>query len=286
MIKNYLDRMQSLPTLPHAVSRLYALLQDQETSASDFEKVIKPDAALTGNLLRMANSSYFGLPRRVTGIRQAITLMGLKRVFEAATSASFIRLIPPRLSGYDISASGFWLHSCAVAIIGERLAKVFAHRTPDLIFTAGLLHDMGKLVLCLFIDDPDAIRSGVRDRQLSLVAAERLVTGTDHAELGAELGAKWNLPGQVIETARWHHNPMGIENEVDHTLVDLVHIANALAHMMGYGTDSGELARPADEAVIERVGVSVQQLEQVASDTVEQIQEMSQLFNAAAGGAQ
>jgi putative nucleotidyltransferase with HDIG domain len=279
-LQRIIDSTHSLPTLPIAVSRLYSLIQDSEASVADLDKVIKPDPALTANLLRLANSPYYGLARKVNSSREAIGMLGMKRVVEAVTSVSFSRLIPSQLPGYNLDAQAFWIHSVAVAIICERLALELNLKIPELTFTAGLLHDMGKLAIGSFIaEQTDEFRHLLSNAKQSFIIAEQQVLGTDHAEIGAGIAENWNLPETIGKVSRWHHSPTELSSDdYDSTLVDLVHVADGLAHILGYGTDFGELSRTIDDTVPKRLGVKVQRLERVASETLDKIREMGQLY--------
>ncbi|MBN1824778.1 MAG: HDOD domain-containing protein [Candidatus Eisenbacteria bacterium] len=280
-----LKRIQSLHTLPASTARLSALVNDPKAGASDFEAVIRPDPALTANLLRMANSAYFGLSREVTSVRQAITLLGIKRVYEVASSVTFSRMLPATVPGYEIDATHFWLHCVGVAVLAERLAEELGRKAPDLIFTAGLLHDMGKLAIGSFlVDASEEVFGRVLDDSIDLAAAEKIVLGMDHADVGSDLAEHWNLPGPVSWAARWHHNPGEAPENVDRNLVDLVHVADGLAHSLGLGADRGELARTILPSAIERLGVNVRRLEFTASETIGQIYGMTELFSKCAGG--
>jgi putative nucleotidyltransferase with HDIG domain len=278
-------RVKKLPTLSSTLVRLWALSGDSLAGAADFEKVIRPDPSLTANLLRVANSAYFGLRCRAESVRHAVTLLGLKRTCELATSVAFAPVIPARLPGYDIDAAAFWTHSVAVAVFSERLAAELRAGTPDLIFTAGLLHDIGKLVVgSLVADQQDAIMERVRQGE-TFIGAERAVLGLDHGDLGAVVAQAWSLPPAVTWVARWHHRPAQVPPEADRTLVGLVHAADALAHAMGLGADRGELARGVDGGVERELGVKARQLESVASGALDGIREMAALFSGAAGGS-
>jgi len=273
-----LKKIDSLPTLPTAVAQLSRLIASPTASAKDFEAVIKPDPSLTANLLRLANSAYFGLRREVTSVKQAITLLGNKRVFEIAASAGFSKIIPANLPGYRIQSADFWLHSIAVAVLSERLAAELRVKAPGLLFTAGLLHDLGKLAIGSFLEEEEsALLDRLSNEDVAFSTAEKELLGTDHCEVGAELGQQWDLPDAVIWTARWHHQPSEA-GDSDSVLVDLVHLADAMAHMFGYGADVGGLSRTVDKEVASRLGFDVHSIEAVSSETESQIREMGDMF--------
>jgi putative nucleotidyltransferase with HDIG domain len=280
-----LERIKSLPTLSASTLRLSQLIRDDRSSAADFEKVIRPDLALTANLLRVANSAYFGLRNRAESVRQAITLLGLKRVFDVATSAALAPAIPARLPGYEVDARTFWIHSAAVAVLSERIAAELRLKTPDLLFTAGLLHDVGKLAVCAFVAEEQEQILALTSAGRPFVLAEKDVLGVTHAELGGSVAEAWSLPQAVAWSARWHHAPTAAPADVDATLVALVHVADALAHQLGFGADAGELARNIDLEAASRLGLNVRRLESVASGSLEHIRELGELFQRPGEGA-
>ena len=270
-----LAQVNRLPAFPTSAARLAELLHDDRAGAAEVEKVIRPDPALTANLLRMACAPYFSPRSRPETVRQAVTLLGVKRTFEIATGAALSSLIPARLPGYDLEARSFWLHCVAVAVFSERLGRETGNRSPDLLFTAGLLHDVGKLVISTFVfRQARAILLKSR-LGMDFAAAEREVLGVDHAEIGAEVAAIWKLPEPVVSAARWHHRPMQAPAEVDRTLVSLVHLADALAISLGLGCDAGELARAIDPEVLGSLGIRVRRMEFVASEGLDAVHELA-----------
>ncbi|HTP50361.1 MAG TPA: HDOD domain-containing protein [Anaeromyxobacteraceae bacterium] len=270
-----LSQVHRLPAFPASAARLAGLLQDERAGAPEVEKVIRPDPALTANLLRIAASAYFSPRSRPETVRQAVTLLGVKRTFEVATGAALASMLPAKLPGYNIEARAFWLHCVAVAVFAEKLAKESASRSPDLLFTAGLLHDVGKLVISTFV----MRQSGsilLKARQgMDFSDAEREVLGVDHAEVGAHVALSWHLPESVAWAARWHHRPAETPKNVDRALVDLVHAADALAISLGLGCDSGELARTVDPQAWQRLGLRVQRMELVASEGLQAVKELA-----------
>ncbi len=278
--REVLRKAKGLPTLPVVVTRLTALLNDKKAGAARFESVVKPDPALTTNLLRLANSPYFGLRREVTSVRQAIALLGVNRVFELAASASFNHVLPKNIPGYEIESKSFWLHCISVASMSEKLAQVAGVRPPEMTFTAGLLHDIGKLAFgSLFAQEFEDILDLMWSGDVSFVDSERETIGIDHAEIGGVLADEWSLPKEVEWAARWHHDPNGAPKEVDSMLIDLVHLADCLAHTMGFGADAGQLARKMEEGSMKRLGFKVQSLEQTVGDVMDQILEMGEAFS-------
>ncbi len=285
-MSDVLRDLDSLPTLSYSVARLFALVNDDRATARDFEEVMRPDPAITANLLALANSAYFGLTRQVTSVRQAVSLLGTRRVLELAASAAFSRVLPPRIPGYEIDARAFWKHSIGVAALAERLAHELSLKSPDLTFTAGLLHDMGKLVIGSHLMRMSReVLYEVRKNGASLVQAERAILGTDHVEVGELVAQRWNLPPEIGWTARWHHDPNAAPTDFARRLVDLIHAADALAHTLGIGADAGELARTIEKDVIDRLGIKVQKLERAASETVDQIDSLSEFLTKGSGGA-
>lgn len=282
-----LGRVQSLPTLPSSVARLAALIGDERAGAREFEAVIRPDPALTANLLRLANSAFFGLRREVDSVRQAVAVMGLKRVFEVAASVSFARVIPPALPGYGIGSQGFWTHSVAVGALAERLAREFRPDVSGMLFTAGLLHDVGKLAIGSFLMDESAqVRVHMAEGRIPFVAAEQAVLGTDHTEVGLAVVERWGLPPAIGVAARRHHHPFESADADERLLASLVHAADCLAHMLGFGADVGEMRREADRRVVELLDLRPARLEKVAGETMGEIAEMARLLaGPAEGGA-
>jgi putative nucleotidyltransferase with HDIG domain len=285
--QSILERVHSLPALSSTVARLSVLLRDERSGAGEFERAIRPDPALTANLLKLANSAYFGLSKQVKDVRQAIATIGLVKVYGVAACAAVARLVPPRLAGYEIESSAFWQHSSAVGVLSERLAGEIGVRAPDLTFTAGLLHDVGKLAVSTFLAAESREVAGLMHEQgMAYVDAERTALGTDHAEVGAAVAERWNLPVAVGHVAAGHHRPDAWQDGPYQVMVDLVHIADCLAHSMGLGADAGGMARTADAGAGERLDLKPRRLERVAGESLDAIREMGNLFGGTPGGSQ
>ena len=151
-------RIETIGTVPTAVAQVFGLVNDPKTTMADFERVVRPDVGLTANLLRCANSAYYRASREITSVRDAIARMGMRRVFEVAAGASFAKAVPAVLTGYGTPSASYWEHSIAVAVLADRIGREAGFTYPDLAFTAGLLHDLGKIVVSGWLDANPALQ--------------------------------------------------------------------------------------------------------------------------------
>ncbi len=266
------SRIRALPTLSSALAELDSVLAKPQATLDDVERIIRHDPALSANLLRVVNSGLYALPRRADSIRQACLLIGLRKVRQLAVTSALATVVPARLPGYEVDSEGYWTHSVAVALLSLELSAPVGRLDPDQAFLGGLLHDIGKLALASFLAEAgsEVTRSLNQDRR-SMLATERALFGTDHAAVGADLAQHWKLPAFVGPIARLHHEPDLAQALDDKRLVDLVHVADALAHLLGCGCDIGELARQPSPDSLARLGLRQRQLEAAASAAWERI---------------
>jgi putative nucleotidyltransferase with HDIG domain len=259
--------------MPQAASRLLSLLEDPDADLEQIDAVLGTDPGLTGNLLRLTNSAYFGLPNRIGSVRKALTLLGLRRlkqlILASCVSAAFLRPV----DGYGLPEGELWLHSVAVSVAAEELAREVGLEERGEIFTAALLHDMGKVVGGAFVARGMAEIEAVTQDGVPFEKAESRVLGMDHGEMGALLLSHWRLPEEVMDAVRWHHDPEGADPPSD--TVDTVHVANVLCLMMGLGMDVGGLRHEPSPAAVQRLGLQPRQLERAASRTLQKARELS-----------
>ncbi len=221
-----LQRVARLPALPQAVLALQATLHDEHASIAECAGQIRRDAALTARMLRLANSAFYGVPGRVASVDDAIHLIGVRPLRALATTAAVsLQFEPPPPDA--LGHAGFWRHTLAAAHAAQALAEALG-LDDETAYTAALLHDIGRLALAVHF--PDAMRAW-----LPGTAAERAALGIDHAEVGAAIARHWHLPEAVAEAIASHHRPPPAERA---TLVDVVHVADALAHRLGHGHEA------------------------------------------------
>lgn len=200
-----LQRIEDLPSLSSVVSEFLSLSRREYFSAKDFEKVVSKDQALVARLLKLANSSTYGRSRSIHSVPEAVVLVGLEQMKRIVFAVSTEGLTRNTLAHYAYEPSrGYWMHCTAVGLASRAIVESLPARPLHVeeAFVAGLLHDVGKLIIDDFLD-PDG---GERDVDL---AEEAEAVGLDHAELGEYILSQWRLPESIVAAVRDHHAPLG-----------------------------------------------------------------------------
>jgi putative nucleotidyltransferase with HDIG domain len=286
--RELLDQIRALPALSRAVSELRRVLADDVATGADLAAAVRSDAGLAANVLRAANSAAFGLARRVTSIEHAVAMLGSSRLLDIAAAAALAGVVPDRLLGYGISATEFNQHCIAVAVLSDQLAAEINLVCKTEAFTAGLLHDVGKLAVSTFLYRvQDALPPALEQQQLALLQAEQQLLGIDHAAAGEAVIRKWQLPEVFAVTARWHHDPCQVTGEpTARALASVVHLADAMVHMLGLGADIAGLAREVKGEALSILDLDPSTVEAVACAATPTIQELCSALAPAGSGAQ
>ncbi len=228
-LEELLTRATALPSLPEVVSHVLNSLNDEQADVDFLVHHINTDPAIVARLLATANSSAFGLTTKIDSTRQAFMVLGVDRVRGIILSSALIHRFDAQTDSFD--ASMLWRHSLGVAICARVIAERLGGK-PELAFTAGLLHDIGQLLM--FAAAPEQYDQVLRTKQesdCSLLAAEQAIFGYDHAVVGQALAQAWRLPRSIAEAIAAHHEP----DEFDSEMGDLVHIAEVLSHALDLG---------------------------------------------------
>lgn len=268
--------IKTFPGMPRTALKLLALLDDSGVRVPQIEAILRQDAGLTANLLKLANSAYFGIPSKVGSVRQAVILLGLKRLIQMVIAACTSAIMDRSIPGYGLPAGELWRHSLAVSVAAEGLARELKLDAAEEIFTAALLHDVGKLILGQFVQEDYSKIELALAQGLPFETAEAIVLGTDHAAVGAKVLSKWSLPADIVHAVRWHHAPEKAPRA--NTMLDVVHAANILCLMIGIGVGREGLQYKPSAAVTGRLGLAPAHLERVASQTLQWANELSQVM--------
>jgi putative nucleotidyltransferase with HDIG domain len=275
-----LDAIDKIEALPAAAAETIALMQNPEANIDELTRSIEYDPGITANILRLANSSYFGGAYTVTSVRDAFVRLGQQRVMELLALTVMDKRAGGPILGYDLPAGALVTQAMAAAIGVEKLAAQLGKPCPPDAFTASLLHDIGKVVLGTFVEiDAAPIVDKARGEGIPFDEAERAVLGIDHAEVGALILTRWGFPNDITDPVYWHHRPTESPHKSD-TLV-FVHAMDAMVSMLGIGggVDACEY-RPA-AAWLAGHGLSTQVLETVVAETMPSLHLLEELTGAA-----
>lgn len=270
--------IRSMPGLPAVLTQVMETVQDPEASALDLSQFIASDQTLAAAMLRVVNSAYYGFYREVSSVTTAIVILGFREVRNLVLAVTAYNT----LSSSRV-ARGLWRHSLEVAIGAQRTARLMSAPPAAGPFVAGLLHDVGKVVMQdLYAEAYRSVVQQSRDRSGALRDAERDVFRLDHAEAGAILAEHWNLPEPVVEAIRYHHEPGHASKALK--LTNLTAYADYLAYEAGGGDPSNGAPPPCPMEAARKLDLSDRQLAQLKQDMSEAGEKIDELLGAIHGG--
>lgn len=245
-VKRKLRKMEGLPTLPPIVQKLNTMIEDERISLSQIAEVIEKDQVITSKILRLANSAFYGFPKKISTVKNALMLLGLNVVKILITTLSIFEILHKE----DV---GLWEHSVGVAACCKIIAEKLGLKDPQEIATAGLLHDLGRVIEKVgfreeYLKVIELINSGKDPLQ-----AEEEVLGINHAEIGASLMRLWNLPDRLIEAVEAHHDLKKAKEFKKEASV--VHISDILIHARGYGETPYQRVPPLDDRCLKNLKI-------------------------------
>lgn len=233
-IESIISRVDELPEVPQIAFKVISLLNNPETAAVDLAEVISRDQALTAKLLRLCNSAFYSLQRQVTTISEAVVIVGFGTIKSMVMMITTQGAMNKGLIGYRIGPGELWNHSLGVAEVAKDLAVRAGYKEPEEAFIAGLIHDIGKMVLNQHaLPEVYKATNLYQKGEMSLDEAERSILGFDHASIGAALVEKWGLPAVLVHSIRSHHALANIEvrEKQKAPLPLVVFFANLIMHM-------------------------------------------------------
>jgi HD-like signal output (HDOD) protein len=253
-----MQKIEEVPSLPTIVYKVMELVNSDKSNAPDFEKVIAQDQALTARMLRMANSAYYSLSRKISTISEAVVYLGHNTIRSLVLGASTSSLFKRSLPAYGYKREGLWLHANIVATLSRKLAQE-GHLTRDEVencYVSGLLHDIGKLILGPFANKQSEHFLELLNSGQELSNVENKLLGYSHGEIGRILLDKWKLPRNLIESVQLHHTPEDSSYVPRETLC--VTLADAISNSYGFALEQEKA--PENEELfgrrLEKLGLS------------------------------
>ena len=233
MIRSIIRDTKSLPTLPGVIAKLGALADNNAVSVHEMARVVNTDQVLSAKVLKLVNSAFYGFSGRVSTVSNALILLGVNVVKSLAISSSIFEIM-------EKNVVGLWEHSMGVAVASNVMAKQLNLPEPEETSTAGLLHDIGKVIIKIKLqEDYELLTARLREKGLMMLEAERELLETDHAEIGEWLARTWLLPEKLIEPIACHHN---VDKSIIHrTKTSVVHIADVLIKASAFGFSGDDI---------------------------------------------
>ncbi len=269
-----IDRASELHALPVVVFEAQQLIQDSRTNAQDLADLLSKDPAIASRILKVANSAFYGFQKRIGNLAQAIVVLGFQALKNLTLTVGVIDSFRVG-SGDDFDYPTFWAHSVATAIAADHIARHAKIPNRSEAYMAGLLHDVGKLVLA---QHGPSLYCEVRTliaQEYTPISAEREILGRDHAELGARFLSRWSLPDELVDAVAKHHEQETPQGDVQ--LFEVVQLADLLVNSLGLGCVSSGLPS-AMEGLSDRLGYDEETLQVWIADIATSLEAASEFF--------
>ncbi|WP_289020649.1 HDOD domain-containing protein [Desulfobacter postgatei] len=275
-----IKEIKNLKPIPAVVTPLLEIIDDPNASMKDITKIIQYDPAITADILRTANSAYFGLKRPAETIQEAAMMLGTDHVVDLVMLKLCRQAAKGAQKGYDLHEGALWKYSVSSALIAKQVAVQLDLPNKNSIFTASLLKDIGKTVLDKFIQDAfEKISNLVINENFSFMEAEKQIIGVDHAELGAMIAKMWKFSPRMVGIIRNHH--LSSETMVRDKDLAVVYLSDCICMMMGMGVGADGLAYRFHRQAMDHIGISAEDTLKIIADFACRMEEVEMLLKVA-----
>lgn len=262
-LEEVIKRAATLPSAPWLLPRLMQQLSDTDSAADQVESLIRMDTGLASGTLRLANSAYFNNAMPCDSLSDAIVRLGFREIYRLATTKIASAWLSHKVEGYGWEPGDLYRHSLTAAVAADLLAKQTERIEPEIAYTAGLLHDVGKLALAFVCsEDFDEIRRRQAERGVPWRIAEHEIFGYDHTDVAGALLETWEFPESLIEVVKYYPRPQLADNEF-RPLVAHVHAAKHVALCLGTGVGEEGFQSELDEEVLRAEGITPEMTESI-----------------------
>lgn len=283
-LKDRIERFANLPTLPQVASKLMRIVNNPLTSSSDVSFIIGQDLSLSAKVLRLANSAFYGIPRSITSINNAVVILGLKVINTMVLSLTVFDMFPEdSKSKTFFNRRAFWIHSLSCGLIAKYLAtrirKVILF-DPEEAFCAGLLHDIGKVVMEQYLhDDFHKALTFASEKNVHFYKAETQTLGYAHTDIAELLTESWSLPSEIRLSLIHHHDPSASVQYQD--LISLCHLADWLCYETGMVIDPAYKAPTLRDNCMELLKLIPKDLDDIKALLPSELEKTSIFYQAA-----
>ncbi len=256
-VDELINKVDVLPHNFHIAVKAAKLLDDFNVDINELSQTIGSDQALVTQLLKLCNSAEYGFSKKISSVNDAITRLGFKTLKSLVFAIVSKGSLNKKLEGYDLDKGELWRNSLTCAVYSKYLAEITKYKDPELAFTAGLLRDIGKLIVHQYVKSKyKKILKVVESEKISFYEAESQVLGYNHSQIGAKIALKWNFPKVLVETIEFHHNPEIAEGKCeDIKLASIVHVADSMSMMLGAGLGNDGMMYSMNIKILENLGL-------------------------------
>jgi len=255
LLKRKVEDLSSLPTLPAFITVITNMVDDDSSNAQEIGEIIQRDQVLSAKILKLVNSPVYGFPRRISSVTHALVLLGFNVVKGLVLSTAVFNDLAK-------DTSGLWDHSLGTAILSRHIGQALGVQDPEECMIAGLLHDLGKVILShLALDDYIGVIHTAHERGCHVAVVEREVFGVDHTRIALWLALRWHLPERLTDALTYHHAPS--RAKCSRQMAAIVHLADILARAQEYGESGDGTMPPLDGEAFASLGLTDEQLEKI-----------------------
>jgi HD-like signal output (HDOD) protein len=277
-LQKAMTRVTEISSLPEITTRIVEVVEDPKSTAQDMRDIVKHDPALAAKILKVVNSSFYGLPSQIASLDRAIVMLGLSAVKNIALAASLSRLFRPGAISERFAARDLWTHCIAVGVCARLLGAQASSSQVEEVFVAGLVHDVGLLVeYQLFPSKLKAVAERCEVEPQDFCAVEREIIGADHQAFGAALGAKWKFPSGLRCAISYHHSAENLKPELK-KIVTTVQVADTICCQNELGFYLTARTQEITEETLALLGVQASEVDEVLEMLPERIHETEQIF--------
>ncbi len=258
-LERIMEQAQNLPPFPDVVQKLIPLLKNM-APVKEIEEVIKYEPVIASRVISISRSPYFARMRTVNSLKDAIVVLGQKNLIQVVTAACAARYFMGTAEGYDLREGEIWEHAVGVALMTEIVGERLGRKNIFVVYTAGLLHDIGKTVLNFYVKEEfESIIGKVKKERKCFLDAEREVLGIDHQQLGGLIAKRWNFPDAIVAAIRFHHDP-NKAHEKYRDMAKIVYVANRMVSSIGIGCGVDGFVQPNRDEVFRELGITARMI--------------------------
>ncbi|MCB5249761.1 MAG: HDOD domain-containing protein [Candidatus Cloacimonadales bacterium] len=268
LMKDLVQAIEFLPAFNQNALKAMELIRSDNYTNKRLSDIIKLDASLSANILKISNSALYAKPKQIYDVSTAISLLGKQQIYSLLTLISTQSYFADLLDGYEVYKGELWEHNLAVAVIAENLAYLEKNVDKSILFTAGLLHDIGKIILSIWVKkEANRIDELVDKENFDFIDAEKTVLGFTHSDIGAAILKHWNFPEQIINSAKYHHD----DKLFNDPIVRLVTLADFLSFTIGFLAQKDNMYMKSYDQVLKYYNIKTKDVEKMIADNIDKV---------------